>query len=164
MPWREGSNRDVQEESEGKAEDANAGWAKVWRSACWARLNDTERAYFELRYTIDQNIVDNGFSMYKARNTPFQIDANYGFGGAVLSMLAVDLPKPFGDNSTKIVILGPAIPAAWAGGKVQGLRLRGGGSVDFDWDDRGLVTRAALHDRKSPLRLVNKEGNVLGET
>jgi alpha-L-fucosidase 2 len=41
---------------EGKAEDANAGWAKVWRSACWARLNETERAYFELRYAIGESV------------------------------------------------------------------------------------------------------------
>lgn len=146
---------------EGNGEDANAGWAKVWRSACWARLNDTERAYFELRYTIDQNIVDNGFSMYSAINQPFQIDANYGFGGAVLSMLVVDLPRTFGDNNTRIVVLGPAIPPAWAGGHVRGLRLRGGGSVDFDWDDQGLVKRATLHDRVTPLRMVNKEGHTL---
>lgn len=33
----------------GNGPDANAGWEKVWRAACWARLNDTEHAHFELR-------------------------------------------------------------------------------------------------------------------
>ncbi|KAF2623496.1 glycoside hydrolase family 95 protein [Macroventuria anomochaeta] len=127
---------------EGNAEDANAGWAKVWRSACWARLNNTERAHFELRYAIDTNFVDNGFSMYSATNTPFQIDANYGIGGAVLSMLVVDLPNAFGDNSTRTVVLGPAIPAAWAGGKAEGLTLRGG------------VANAKVKNRSAPLRIV----------
>ncbi|KAJ4982580.1 glycoside hydrolase family 95 protein [Stagonosporopsis vannaccii] len=148
---------------EGNAEDANAGWAKVWRSACWARLNNTERAHFELRYAIDTNFVANGFSMYSATNTPFQIDANYGIGGAVLSMLVVDLPNAFGDNSTRTVVLGPAIPAAWAGGRVEGLTLRGGGSVSFEWDDRGVVTKASIKNRSSSLRIANKEGTVLIE-
>lgn len=148
---------------EGNAEDANAGWEKVWRSACWARLNNTERAYFELRYAIDTNFVDNGFSMYWATNTPFQIDANYGIGGAMLSMLIVDLPNAFGDNSTRTVVLGPAIPAAWAGGKIQGLTLRGGGSVDFEWDNEGVVTKTEVRDRKAALRLVNKNEDLLAE-
>jgi alpha-L-fucosidase 2 len=148
---------------EGNAEDANAGWAKVWRSACWARLNNTERAHFELRYAISENFVDNGFSMYKAKDTPFQIDANYGFGGAVLSMLVVDLPQAFLEESTRTVVLGPAIPAAWAGGHVRGLRLRGGGSVNFKWNEQGLVTEADVYDRILPLRIVNKEGNVLSD-
>lgn len=148
---------------EGNAPDANAGWAKVWRSACWARLNNTERAHFELRYAIDTNFVDNGFSMYSGTNTPFQIDANYGLGGAVLSMLVVDLPNAFGDKSTRTVVLGPAIPAVWAGGNVKGLTLRGGGSVDFEWDDNGIVTKAEIKSRTAPLRIVNKEDKVLVE-
>ena len=148
---------------EGNAEDANAGWAKVWRSACWARLNNTERAHFELRYAIDENFVDNGFSMYSATNTPFQIDANYGIGGAMLSMLVVDLPNAFGDNSTRTVVVGPAIPAAWAGGKVRGLTLRDGGSVNFKWNDQGIVTKAEVKDRKTSLCIVNKNGDVLAE-
>jgi alpha-L-fucosidase 2 len=148
---------------EGKGPDANAGWAKVWRSACWARLNDTERAYFELRYAISENVAGNGLSMYNGLNTPFQIDANFGFGGAVLSMLIVDLPSAFGDDSTRTVVLGPAIPAAWANGNVRGLRLRGGGSVDFGWDEQGLVTHAQVRDRSSPVRLVDKNGFMLAE-
>ncbi|KAF1950601.1 glycoside hydrolase family 95 protein-like protein [Byssothecium circinans] len=145
----------------GKGPDANAGWAKVWRSACWARLNNTERAYFELRYAIDQNFVANGFSMYSGTGTPFQIDANYGLGGAVLSMLVVDLPAAVGDDRVRTVVIGPAIPEAWGGGSVKGLRLRGGGVVDFEWDEKGLVTKAQVNERKASLRIVDKEGRIL---
>jgi alpha-L-fucosidase 2 len=105
----------------------------------------------------------NGFSMYKGLNIPFQIDANFGFGGAVLSMLVVDMPLAFGNNSTRTVVLGPAIPAAWANGSVKGLRLRGGASVDFSWDKEGLVTRAELRGRKIPLRAVDKDELLLAE-
>ena len=145
------------------ADDANAGWGKVWRSACWARLNNTERAHFELRYAIDENFVSNGFSMYTGTSTPFQIDANYGLGGAILSMLVVDLPAAVGDTGVKTVVLGPAIPEAWGEGNVQGLRLRGGGVVDFEWDAKGLVTKAQVSERKERVRIVNKEDTVLVE-
>ncbi|CAG2006580.1 unnamed protein product [Fusarium graminearum] len=149
----------------GNAEDANAGWAKVWRSACWARLNDTEKAYDHLRYAIEQNFVGNGLSMYSARNPPFQIDANLGFGGAVLSMLAVDIPLPHGSKGKRTVILGPAIPSQWGPGNVKGLRIRGGGVVDFEWNEKGLVTKVNVKSKsldKSVL-LVNVGGTHLGD-
>lgn len=143
--------------------DANSGWEKVWRSACWARLNDTERAHYELQLTIYENWAPNGLSMYSGKELPFQIDANFGFGGAVLSMLVVDLPKASGDDEVRTVVLGPAIPPAWSPGSVKGLRLRGGGAVDFEWDADGVVVGATLHDRSSDvgLRLVDRHGNTL---
>lgn len=138
--------------------DANAGWEKVWRSACWARLNNTERAYSELRLAIYENWAPNGFSMYSADSEPFQIDANFGFVGAVLSMLVVDLPQAPDDEGVRTVVLGPAIPGAWAGGSVKGLRLRGGSVIDFDWDDEGVVQSAKMMVKGKPVRVVNKKG------
>lgn len=146
---------------EGNGADANAGWEKVWRSACWARLNNTERAYFELRYAIDLNFAGNGLSMYGGTSPPFQIDANYGLVGAVLSFLVVDNPQANGSETGRIVILGPAIPISWGGGSVKGLRLRGGGSVSFSWDSTGTVTSATTARRTTAITIVNKAGNVL---
>lgn len=124
-------------------EDANAGWEKVWRSACWAGLNNTEEAHDGIKLAIEQNFVANGLSMYAGRDPPFQIDANYGITGAVLAMLVRDLDRASdADNSgsgIQDVLLGPAIPSSWANGKVDGLRLRGGGSVSFGWNDAGIV-------------------------
>nr|XP_036581276.1 glycoside hydrolase family 95 protein [Colletotrichum truncatum]KAF6789544.1 glycoside hydrolase family 95 protein [Colletotrichum truncatum] len=149
----------------GNAEDANAGWAKVWRAACWARLNNTEKAYEELRYAIDVNFAPNGFSMYWAMSPPFQIDANFGLGGAVLSMLVVDLPLPYASkDELRTVVLGPAIPKKWGGGSVKGLRIRGGGVVDFSWNDDGIVTEAVGSSSTKgaeKVRLVNIEGAQL---
>lgn len=142
--------------------DANSGWEKVWRGACWARLNDTAQAYLELRYAIEQNFVGNGFSMYKGESRPFQIDANYGLGGTVLAMLVVDLPpaaEAQGDKRT--VVMGPAIPESWAGGSVKGLRLRGGGVVDFTWDDAGMVKDLKVVKDVGNVKIINKKGDVL---
>ena len=141
--------------------DANSGWEKVWRAACWAQLNNSMEAYYELRLTIYENWAPNALSMYSGKMLPFQIDANFGFPGAVLSMLIVDLPNLSGDNSIRTVVLGPAIPAGWGGGSVKGLRLRGGGYVDFGWDSEGVVKQAKLLGRSSPIRFVNKHGELL---
>lgn len=151
---------------DGNGGDANAGWAKVWRAAAWARLNETDQAHYHLRYAVEQNFAGNGLSMYSGKSEPFQIDANFGFGGAVLSMLAVDLPLPHdaAEGSQRSVVLGPAIPKAWAGGSVKGLRIRGGGSADFSWNDEGLVTEATFTGSKTKVQLVNVKGEVLASS
>jgi alpha-L-fucosidase 2 len=135
--------------------DSNAGWEKVWRSACWSRLNASSQAYSELLLTISQNIASNGLSMYSGKNEPFQIDANFGFVGAVLAMLVVDIEE------LGHLVLGPAIPREWDGGSVGGLRVRGGGSVEFGWDGEGVVKWAKCVGVKR--RVVNVEGRVLCE-
>ncbi|KAI0514338.1 Six-hairpin glycosidase-like protein [Xylaria bambusicola] len=148
----------------GNGADANAGWEKVWRAACWARLNDTDMAYKELRYAIDTNFANNGFSMYNAQNQPFQIDANFGLAGAVLSMLVVDLPVAYGAQKERTVVLGPAIPAAWGHGSLSGLRIRGGVFVDFKWDGDGLVTSATpTASARTSGRIVIVFVNVRGD-
>lgn len=145
----------------GKGSDADSGWEKVWRSACWARLNDTERANFELRFSISENIAANGFSQYSGHDGPFQIDANFGLVAAVATILIRDLPQVHGDQSVHTVLLGPAIPSSWGGGSVRGVQLRGGGSVDFSWDADGVVQDATVHGRSKPIRLINMEGRVI---
>lgn len=129
-------------------QDQNTGWGKIWRSACWALLNNTEEAYAMLTMAVQNNFVENGFDMYSG-SPPFQIDANYGIVGAVMSMLVRDLDRASTDSRVQEVVLGPAISAAWGGGNVKGLRLRGGGTVQFQWDKKGVVTlcRAKLSSR-----------------
>lgn len=142
----------------------NYGWPKAWRGACWARLNDTGKAYRELRLAARENLAGNLLSMYAGADPPFQIDMNFGFAGNVLAMLAVDLPAAAGGRGTGeagTVVLGPAIPEAWGGGSVTGLRLRGGGSVGFEWDEMGVVTAARVSGSSTEVKVVNKEGSVL---
>ncbi|GIK01368.1 hypothetical protein Aspvir_005402 [Aspergillus viridinutans] len=129
-------------------EDSNTGWGKLWRSACWALLNEPANAYSELTLAIQNNFAANGLDMYSG-NPPFQIDANFGVLGAVMAMLVRDLDGVGDDGRVQAVLLGPAIPAAWGGGSVTGVRLRGGGMVDFKWDEDGVVRscRADLSGR-----------------
>ncbi|KAI9640212.1 hypothetical protein NHQ30_011450 [Ciborinia camelliae] len=150
--------------------DSNTGWEKVWRAACWARLNDTQMAYRELRLTIQENVAGNALSMYDGMNEPFQIDANFGYGGAVLALLIVDLPVGVnegddGGHEKRTIVLGPAIPREWGAGHVKGMRVRGGGVLDFEWDGEGIVGRAVwkiMMVGMEDVRIVNIRGDVLG--
>jgi alpha-L-fucosidase 2 len=81
----------------------------------------------------------------------------------VLSILVVDMPLAFGDDAIRTVILGSAIPVAWSGGKIKGLRLRGGGSVDFELDEQDVATHAQLYGRSTPVCHVDRNGKLLTE-
>lgn len=152
------------------------GWPKAWRAACWARLNDSARAHGELALAVAHNVAPNLLSMYSAggggevKNPPFQVDLNMGWAGAVLSMLVVDLPlgvvegggPGLGGQANRTVVLGPAIPGAWGGGSVKGLRIRGGVVVDFEWDGNGLVTRkTVVSGEVDGVKFVNVDGDEI---
>ncbi|ODA83516.1 hypothetical protein RJ55_02030 [Drechmeria coniospora] len=151
-------------ESRGTGEEnGNSGWAKAWRAACWARLNNTEQAYAHLRRLIQSNIAENGLSTSSGPDSPFQMSGNMALAGAILSMLVVDLPLPHSRiGEARTVVLGPAIPSMWAGGKVTGLMLRGGWKVDFSWDANGKVDKAELHGKgRGEVVLVNVDGVIM---
>ncbi|RKR91596.1 alpha-L-fucosidase 2 [Micromonospora pisi] len=119
------------------------GWACAWRSLCWARLKDAERAY-QLYLTVMRPSMNNGngtsanfFDMYSQGSyTIFQIDANLGGATAALEMLLYSRPG--------VIELLPALPRAWAAqGSVTGIGARGGFETDITWRD-GKVLRATV--------------------
>ncbi|KAJ6466949.1 glycoside hydrolase family 95 protein [Mycena sanguinolenta] len=118
----------------GTGPDADSGWEKMWRAACWAQLQNSTEFYHELTYGIFENFGPNLFSLYD----PFdpvpiiQIDANLGLPGAILNALlqAPDVPT----ISTPLVItLLPALPSQWPSGSMKGARTRGGITLDLEW-------------------------------
>ncbi|HVV21610.1 MAG TPA: glycoside hydrolase family 95 protein, partial [Pseudonocardiaceae bacterium] len=109
------------------------GWACAWRSLCWSRLRDADRAY-QLVGTVMKPSVNfangaapNFFDMYSfGTSTVFQIDANLGTPTAMLDMLLYSRPG--------VIELLPALPDAWArSGRVTGIGARGGFTVDLAW-------------------------------
>ena len=179
----------------GNGPDANAGWEKVWRSACWSRVASAwsylssssvtdstttsvasnsssfassaatarDEAYFELRYAIGQNMANNGLSMYSANSTPFQIDMNFGLLGAVTEMLIWDDEGASGTHSgaNRTIVLAGSVPDSWAPGSIQGLRIRGGGAVDFSWGKDGSVDGLKV-EGVDGVQFVDRYGKVIG--
>ncbi len=136
--------------------DGRTAWSKAWRIALWARLGDGERAHDMVKKIVGWHHIRNLFSNMGAFtpgmtdiHTPFQIDANFGYTAGVAEMLLQSHERGSGQLSVignqlsvdqlPVISLLPALPKAWANGKVTGLRARGGFTTDIEWQD-GKVT------------------------
>jgi alpha-L-fucosidase 2 len=107
--------------------DGGTGWSTVWRVALWARLQNPERAYNNLKILITSNTLPNMFDLCP----PFQIDGNLGGPAAITEMLIQS-------TAEEITVL-PALPQQWLSGSLKGVRVRGGGKVDVFWQGGRLI-------------------------
>ena len=107
------------------------GWASAWKMACWARLYDPEKAMANFHFYI-RNYVTN--SLYAICSDALQVDGAFGVSAAVAEMLV--------QSHENQMFLLPALPEAWASGKVSGLCARGGFEITMVWSDGQLVSVA----------------------
>lgn len=114
--------------------DSRRSWTWPWRAALWARLGNGDKAGEMLDGLLRYNTLPNMFTTHP----PFQIDGNLGLVAAVCEMLVQSHEKS--PDGTTIVRILPALPQKWANGKVQGLKIRGGGEIDIEWSDGKLKT------------------------
>jgi len=128
-------------------------WATTWRMLLWARLQQAEQAYSLFKYFISHSTNEeidyfntpNSAGLYDnllAAHSPFQVDGNMGFTAAVSEMLIQSHQGNWQDGY-QIELL-PALPKAWANGKVQGLKARGNITVDIEWEN-GKLKKVILH-------------------
>jgi alpha-L-fucosidase 2 len=121
--------------------DGGTGWSTVWRAALWARLQNPEHAYNNLKILITTSTLPNMFDLCP----PFQIDGNLGGPAAITEMLVQS-------TADEISVL-PALPRQWPSGSLKGVRVRGGGKLDIAWREGWLTELKLQSDHAKKYRL-----------
>lgn len=124
--------------------DKATGWATAWRICLWTHLGDGDHAFEILKFLLSpERTYPNMFDAHP----PFQIDGNFGGAAGIAEMLMQSRRGSVSEAMTSgldpEIDLLPALPKAWATGRIQGLRARGGFEVAIKWSE-GKLSEASV--------------------
>jgi alpha-L-fucosidase 2 len=125
--------------------DMATGWGTAWRLCLWARMGDGDHAHRILKSLQGpQRTYPNMFDAHP----PFQIDGNFGGAAGIMEMIV----QSWGGE----ILLLPALPTSWPTGHVNGVKARGGVTVDLAWSKSELRSFALAGKPGASLRLRHR--------
>ncbi len=129
----------------------HTGWSKAWIINFWARLQQGEEAFKNIKELLMNSTLDNLLD----NHPPFQIDGNFGGATGILEMLIQDFEE-------EILVL-PALPTELTGGSVKGVRTKSGAIIDITWSNCKLeeIRITAKRDNTITLKI---DKNVLKDS
>jgi alpha-L-fucosidase 2 len=103
------------------------GWSCAWIISFYARLRDKEHAYGALKKLLTQSTYPNLMDNHPTKDgSAFQIDGNLGACAGMLEMLIQT-------DELGTITQFPALPVQWKSGKIKGLKLPGGKTINISW-------------------------------
>lgn len=117
------------------------GWSSAWVANMWARLYDSRMVSENLKRLLSHYTNPN----MTATKPPFQTEGNFGGAAAIAEAL---LQSCGGE-----VNLLPALPEEWSSGHVNGLRAKGGFTVNINWVEGKLTDAEIYSELGGELRL-----------
>ena len=142
------------------------GWSLAHMAHIYSRLGKPGRALQSLQllcrsvvgtnlFTAHNDLRDMGITMdYRKGPRPLvQTEANNGVTSAIYEMLAL--------STAETLRLLPALPWNWRRGRLRGMRLRGGGLLDLEWDRIAGWWRAEFTGHERRVYLGNRRGKSI---
>ena len=114
------------------------GWSLAWKVNFYARLGDGDTAYKLIKNQLRLVSADGhegyggSYGSLLCAHPPFQIDGNFGVMAGICEMLI--------QSHTGKALPLPALPKAWHSGKLTGIRIRGGKTINLEWKDGKVLT------------------------
>lgn len=119
----------------GKVESLRTGWSSAWLMNHYARLNEGEKFFSELKSLIVNCTLPNLFDDHP----PFQIDGNFGTSAALCEILM--------QSHTDHISILPTLPEELKDGKVDNIRARGNVVLSYEWE-KGIVKNLRIKTSK----------------